>query len=123
MNSTPNKNMIFVSVGILLLLIGLGLGGMDVYRLTNYDRVESMLTVTYRQHSGKKAHVSYEYQGTRYEDKVLSSYNAFTMKDGKAYDLLINPASPEHPQTTSFALDVLFLVMGGVAVYAGTRKE
>lgn len=108
---------------LLVLLIGLSLGGLDIYSLTHYDKVESMLTVRDGNKPGKKnAYASYEYMGTRYEDKYLDRYDAFTMKNGKSYVVLINPASPEKPHTTSFALEVLFIVIGAAGVYGCIKK-
>lgn len=114
---------IILITGILFVLIALGLGGLDVYRLTHFDRVESMLTIKQRYKAGKKAHVTYEYQGEYYEDKILSSYNAFTMKNGKNYTVLIDPAMPDNPYATSFALEVMFLILGIILIIAVKRQK
>ena len=117
------KNKVIIAVGVLLFVFAIILGALDLYRMTSYEHVDSMLRISYRKGAGKKAHVSYEYQGVKYEDKVLSAYNAFTMKDGKSYTVLIDPDVPENPYTTSFALDLMILAGGVASIYAGRKKE
>lgn len=125
MENSKKDGKLFLGIGILLLVIGIGLGAWDVYCLTQFERVESQLIVRRSSRKGKKAHVSYEYQGQKYENKVLSSYNAFTMKSGKAYTVLIDPEHPDRPHATTFALDTFFVIFGIITIYAeiGSRKR
>lgn len=122
--SIGNNKLIFVIAGLVFFLIGCAFGIKDINTKTKYEKVESVLTIYYARDNDKKAKVSYEYNGKQYTDKVLSSFNAFTMKDGKKYTIYINPENPEKPHTTSFALDIIFAGMGAFAAYVGlTKKE
>ena len=118
---TKKRN--FLIVGIALILIALGLGALDLYHVTQYEKVEAQLVVVRKNSSGKKAHVSYEYQGVKYEDKALSSYNAFTMKNGKTYTVLIDPKNPDTPHATSFTLEILFFAFGVISVLAWMKEK
>lgn len=117
------KKRSFLIVGIALIVIAIGLGALDLYHLTQFEKVESQLIVVHTKSSGKKAHVSYEYQGVRYEDKALSSYNAFTMKNGETYTVLIDPKNPDTPHATSFTLEILFFVFGVIAILAWVKEK
>lgn len=123
MKRIGTKERSFLIVGIAFILIALVLGGLDVYHSTHFEKVEAQLFVVHNQSSGKRAHVHYEYKGVKYEDKALSSYNAFTMKNGKAYTVLIDPKKPDVPHTTSFALDIMFLVIGVVCVLSWIKER
>ena len=112
----------FFGVGLVFCLLGLLGGGIDVYRMVKFDKVEADVHVTHGTHSGYKAHVGYDYGGTRYEDKILNSYNAFTMKDGKTISVYIDPDKPNDPHVTSFALEVAFAGFGGLAIWGGTVR-
>lgn len=116
-----NKKRVFLFIGIILVLISMILFGKDIYHVIHFDHIESTLKVTHKPQKGYKAYASYEYQGKQYEDKVLSSYNGFVMKNGKSYTILIDPEKPDQPQTTSFSLDTLFLISGVACVIAGLK--
>lgn len=71
---------------------------------------------------GYKAYATYEYRGERYEDKVLSSYNAFFMKDDGRFTVLIDPERPDQPQTTTFFWDAGFMASGLICLIIGLKK-
>lgn len=108
-------------VGCLMMLGAFLFSGLDIYRLFTFEKVDAAVEV-YRSPKGKKARVTYEYGGEIYEDYVLSSYNAFTMKNGKKMTVLIDPAKPENPHVTNFAMETLFL-LGGVLILYGELKQ
>ena len=116
-------NRIFIVVGIILVALALVSSGRSVYRMITCDRVEAELRVV--EHNGAErswhAHVNYEYDGKKYTDIALTSFNAFTMKNGKKYRILIDPAHPDRPMTTSFGMDGILLLFGAVFFYAGYR--
>ncbi len=118
-----NKKSVFSIIGIILVLLALVLIGKDAYHVINYEHVESTLKVVRKPQRGYKAYASYEYKGKKYEDIVLSSYNGVIMKDGKSFTLLIDPANPDQPQTTSFFLDALFMISGVACVIVGKKKR
>ena len=117
MPSKKKQNALLILFGIIVLLVGLFATGMDIYQMSNYERVESTLVVKQKYRKGYTAYASYEYNGVEYEDKGLSYYNAFFMKDGKKFTVLINPGKPEKPCTTSFALNMLAVILGGASIY------
>ena len=110
----------FMLIGCLLILGSLALCGLDVYRLINFEKVNATVEV-YRRTKGKKARVTYEYGGEIFENKVLASYNGFVMKNGKKLTVMIDPAKPDDPHTTSFALETMCLLCG-VAILIGEKK-
>ncbi|MCR4598420.1 MAG: hypothetical protein K5678_05240 [Acetatifactor sp.] len=118
------KEKVLLIVGILLVLAALGIAGLDIYHVTQLEHVESTLKVIRKSsNSGKHAYVTYDYQGTTYYDKVLSSYNAFTMKNGKSYTVLIDASKPDQPHTTSFVLDIMMLAFGVICVAVGVKRD
>ena len=118
-----DKKKVFLIIGILFVILSAGFFGKDIYRVTHFERVETTLKVTHKSKRGYKAYAAYEYQGKHYEDKVLSYYNAFTMKDGKNLEVLIDPAKPDQPQTTTFFWDVCFMLTGIIFVIFGLKKD
>ena len=124
MKKNIGKEKLFLIIGIILVLVALGIAGLDIYHVTQLEHVESTLKVIRKSsNSGKHAYVTYDYQGTTYYDKVLSSYNAFTMKNGKSYTVLIDASKPDQPYTTSFALDVMMLAFGVICVAVGVKRD
>lgn len=119
-----NKDRFFGFSGIIFILLSAVFIGKDIYQLARFDRVESTLKVTNKHNgSGYKAHATYEYQGKRYEDKVLSYYNGVTMKDDEKFNVLIDPAKPDQPHTTTFFLDACFLIVGIPCLSGGLKKD
>ena len=118
-----NTKGVFLIVGLLLILLSAVLFGFDIYHAVRYEHAEAALNVVHTPKKGKKAHVSYEFQGKHYEDKVLSSYNGFVMKDGQSYTILIDPEKPDEPHTTSFFLDAMFLAAGAACAAAGLKND
>ena len=118
-----NKNRILLIIGILFLLTSIAFFCKDIYMVTQFEYVESTMTVIHKPKKGYHAYVSYEYHGAQYEDKALSYYNGFVMKNGKKYTILINPAKPETPYTTAFSFDILFLITGILCLYGSLKKE
>ncbi|HBZ53430.1 MAG TPA: hypothetical protein DEO82_06620 [Eubacterium sp.] len=118
-----DKNRTVLIVGIVLILVATVLFGFDVYKSVKLEHVESSMKVIHKPKKGKKAYVTYDYQGERYEDKVLSYYNAFVMKNGKKFTVLIDPAKPDEPKTTNYAIDVLVMFFGVVCVVATVKNN
>lgn len=106
----------FIIVGGLLLF-------KDIHASRNYVKTESVITLYRTVKNEKKAKVTYEYDGKKYEDKTIDSYNGFTMKDGKNYTVYINPEKPDQPVTVSYALDVVFVGMGVFAMVVAIKGK
>ncbi|MCR5148002.1 MAG: DUF3592 domain-containing protein [Eubacterium sp.] len=117
------KNKIFLIVGIVMMLLAAVWSAKDIYYVINFERVESTVKVVHKPKKGKHAYVTYEYQGERYEDKVLSYYNAFTMKNGKELEVLINPEKPDQPYITTFFWDAVIMFFGITCVILGLKKD
>ncbi len=106
---------IFMGAGIVVVLIGLVLVGLSIFYMVTYDKAEGVLDVRkIGRNNRTQAYVTYEYKDVIYEDVGLSSYNAFTMKDGKNCTIYIHPEKPEWPKVTSYGFGI-FLVLFGVA--------
>lgn len=114
----PNKDKkdssrAFIWGGILFVVVGLVLIGFSVFYITTYDRVEGIIDVQKRgAHNRKVAYITYEYEDEHYEDIGLSSFNAFTMKDGKECVVYINSEKPDEPKTTYFGISIFTILMG-----------
>nr|MBQ8253712.1 hypothetical protein [Lachnospiraceae bacterium] len=109
----------FIWGGMLFVVVGLLLIGFSVFYITTYDRVDGVVDV--RKTGGrnrKVAYVTYEYNGELYEDKGLSYFNAFTMKDGKECAVYIKAEESEEPKTTYFAISILSILMGILLIKA-----
>lgn len=108
-----NQDKIFTSAAIFFAAVGLFLIGLSIFYIVSYDKVEGEINIVrYGTNNGKHAHITYEYEGELYEDKGLSSYNGFTMKDGETYTVYVNPDKPESPKVTSFTMGILSLGLG-----------
>ena len=121
-----SKGKFFIFIGCILLLVALIFGGLDIYYAKTYDKTEaeiSIVTYTRKGKTGKRAHVSYEYDGELYEDIALSSYNGFTMKDGKKITVYINPDKPEWPKTTDLTMIVVLIIFGGLCIAGGLKSD
>ncbi|MBQ8825724.1 MAG: hypothetical protein IJ007_01375 [Oscillospiraceae bacterium] len=110
---------IFKWTGVMFTLIGIVLIALSIFYIAAYDKVEGELYVT-KKKSGKKAYITYEYDSITYEDKALSSYNAFTMKNGKTCTVYISSDSPDEPKATNFGLGVFTVLSGIFALKAGS---
>ena len=117
-----NKGNIFLITGVILLLVSVALLGKDIYYLTHFEHVETTLNVIHYPDRGYKAYASYEYQGQRYEEKALSFYNAFVMKDDKTFTVLIDPAKPDSPKSTTFSIDACLMFFGIISVLVGLKR-
>ena len=110
------QDKIFMGAGIVVVLIGLLLIGFSIFYMATYDKVEGVLDVRKMGRNNRtEAYVTYEYEDVLYEDVGLSSYNAFTMKDGKNCTIYINPEKPEWPKVTNYGFSII-LVLFGVAI-------
>lgn len=113
---------IFTGAGIIVMLIGLILVGFSIFYMATYDKVEGVLDVRkIGRNNRTQAYVTYEYKDVLYEDVGLSSYNAFTMKDGKSCTIYINPEKSEWPKVTNYGFGII-LVLFGVATMKVGRK-
>ena len=109
------QDKIFMGAGIVVVLIGLVLVGFSIFYMATYDEAEGVLDVRKTGRNNRtQAYVTYEYKDVLYEDVGLSSYNAFTMKDGKSCTIYINPEKPEWSKVTSYGFGI-FLVLFGIA--------
>lgn len=107
------EDKIFTRAGILFLLVGLVLIGFSIFYMAAYDKVEGELYVCKTGRNNRwQAYVTYEYKDVFYEDIGLSSYNGFTMKNGKNCTIYINPEKPEWPKVTNFATGTLSALLG-----------
>lgn len=116
------KKNVFLIAGIVFVLFGLFLTGLSAYDLSTKEKVTAKVSVKHGHKNSRYAAVSYDYNGVAYTDKGLSSFNAFTMKDGKDMTILIDPEKPDEPTTTNWGLGVVFVLFGGVAVWVGVKK-
>lgn len=116
------QDKIFIRAGIVVVLIGLILIGFSIFYMVAYDKAEGVLDVRKMGRNNRtQVYVTYEYKDVLYEDVGLSSYNAFTMKDGKNCTIYINPEKPEWPKVTSYGFGI-FLVLFGVATIQTVKK-
>ncbi|MBQ9983005.1 MAG: hypothetical protein IJP29_00285 [Lachnospiraceae bacterium] len=116
------QDKIFIGAGIIVVLIGLVLVGLSIFNMATYDKAEGVLDVRKTGRNNRtKAYVTYEYKDVLYEDVGLSSYNAFTMKDGKNCTIYINPEKPEWPKVTNYGFGI-FLVLFGIATVTVGRR-
>lgn len=116
------QDKIFMGAGIVVVLIGLVLVGFSIFYMATYDKVEGVLDVRKMGRNNRtEAYVTYEYKDVLYEDVGLSSYNAFTMKDGKNCTIYINPEKPEWPKVTNYGFGII-LVLFGIATIQIVKK-
>ncbi len=114
------QDKIFIGTGIIFSLIGLVLIGFSIFYMTTYDKTEGVLDVRKTGRNNRtQAYVTYEYKDVLYEDVGLSSYNSFTMKDGKNCTIYINPEKPEWPKVTNFGLGIILALFGVATVKVG----
>lgn len=116
------KKHVFLIAGIVFVLFGLFLAGMSAYDYSTKEKITATVSIKHGPRNNRYAAVSYEYNGVSYTDKGLSSFNAFTMKDGKDMTVLINPLQPDQPTTTNWGLGICFMAFGGLAVWVGIKK-
>ena len=112
---------IFKWTGVIVTLIGIFLIALSIFYIAAYDKVKGELYVTKR-NGRQTAYITYEYDSMTYEDKALSSYNAFTMKNGKTCTVYISSDSPDEPKATNFGLGVFFVLIGIFTLKAGGSK-
>lgn len=111
---------IFSWVGVICILIGLFLIGLSFFYIATYDKVDGIIDVRKSGPNNRiHARITYEYNDVLYEDIGLSSYNAFTMKDGKKCSVYINPEKPDWPKTTNFVFGIIILLFGIVITKCG----
>lgn len=109
----------FVWIGTLFVVIGLVLIGFSIFYIAKYDRVEGIIDVQKTGARNRKvAYITYEYNDELYEDIGLSSFNAFTMKDGKECTVYINPQKPDAPKSTNFVISIISILMGLLSIKA-----
>ena len=109
----------FIWIGALFVVVGLVLIGFSIFYIAKYDRVEGIIDVQKRgAHNRKEAYITYEYNGELYEDIGLSSFNAFTMKDGKECTVYINPKKPDEPKSTNFIISIISILIGLLSIKA-----
>ncbi|MDO5156982.1 MAG: hypothetical protein Q4D51_13570 [Eubacteriales bacterium] len=108
MKNNDNKKL-FIVIGCLFILVGLALLVGSVYVQTQYEKVDSTLTIHYGRKNRKTAYVEYYYNDVHYTDKGLSSFNGFTMKDGETYTVYINPEKPDQPHTVSYMFAIILI--------------
>lgn len=121
-NANSGKSFAIIVVGIFL-LVGLLLLAYDIYVKATYEPVDAKITIHRSHENDVTASVSYKYNGEEYTDVALSSYNGFTMKDGRGYTVYVNPNNPEHVRATSFALDVFLIAFSGAALFIVLKRE
>ena len=119
------KKNLFIWAGALFIIIGLLLGSLDIYKQLNYEKVDAVLSIKYTGAKGtrKEASVSYDYNGVTFENKGLSSYNGFTMKNGGNYTVYIDPDKPDKPKTVSYVLEIVAVSCGIASVIIGIRNR
>lgn len=115
MKNNDNKKL-FIVIGCLFIFIGFALLVGSVYVQTQYEKVDSTLTIHYGRKNRKTAYVEYYYNDVHYSDKGLNSFNGFTMKDGKTYTVYINPEKPDQPHAVSYTFAIVLIGFGALAV-------
>lgn len=122
MNDEKKKNRAFKAVGVFFTLVGIIFIILSIFYVAAYDKVEGEINVTKR-NGGKRASITYEYDGITYEDKVLSSYNAFTMKTGKMCTVYVSPDKPDKPKVTNFGIGIITALLGITAFRAADSES
>lgn len=109
----------FIWIGALFVVVGLVLIGFSIFYIAKYDKVEGIIDVQKRGVRNRKvAHITYEYNDELYEDIGLSSFNAFTMKDGKECTVYISPKKPDDPKSTNFVISIISILIGLLSIKA-----
>lgn len=121
MDDEKKKNRAFKAAGVFFTLVGIFLIALSIFYVAVYDKVEGEIYVTKRS-DGKRASITYEYDGITYEDKGLSSYNAFTMKNGKTCTVYVSPDNPDKPKATNFGMGIITALLGITVFRAADSK-
>ena len=123
MNNNTKSEKVFLWAGLLFIAIGIFLLCLSICYMIACDKTEGILDVgRHGARNAKRAHVTYEYDGVLYEDKGLSSYNAFTMKDGRTCTVYIDPETPDDPKVTSFGISAMLILFGAAVIKLGGPK-
>lgn len=120
------KERIFLLIGIIFIICGIGSAIWSTYKYMCMESATAIYKVENHSHRGKntkRASVTYEYDGVKYEDIYLDSYNAFTMKTGKKTTIYFKKSKPEQVYVLSVEWVVIFILFGMMFLLANKKPK